>query len=124
MCVLNALINLLFAPVPPETTALQLNIFNKKKRHINENNVVKEALNLIEEDKRRKVHILQTISDYELNLTLTHKKQRMREYSRSSYLEVFLGKGVLKICSKFTGEHPCQSVNSINCTLAWVLPCI
>ena len=24
-------------------------------------------------------------------------------------LEVFLGKGVLKICSKFTGEHPCQS---------------
>ena len=21
--------------------------------------------------------------------------------------EVFLGKGVLKICSKFTGEHPC-----------------
>ena len=23
--------------------------------------------------------------------------------------EVFLGKGVLKICSKFTGEHPCQS---------------
>ena len=26
---------------------------------------------------------------------------------------VFLGKGVLKICSKFTGEHPCQSVVSI-----------
>ena len=22
-------------------------------------------------------------------------------------LEVFLGKSVLKICSKFTGEHPC-----------------
>ena len=22
---------------------------------------------------------------------------------------VLLGKGVLKICSKFTGEHPCQS---------------
>ena len=27
--------------------------------------------------------------------------------------EVFLGKGVLKISSKFTGEHPCQSVISI-----------
>ena len=27
---------------------------------------------------------------------------------RSSRPEVFLGKGVLKICSKFTGEHPCQ----------------
>ena len=28
-------------------------------------------------------------------------------------LEVFLGKHVLKICSKFTGEHPCQSVISL-----------
>ena len=27
--------------------------------------------------------------------------------SRSSHPEVFLGKGVPKICSKFTGEHPC-----------------
>ena len=26
--------------------------------------------------------------------------------SRSSRSEVFLGKGVLKICSKFTGKHP------------------
>ena len=33
--------------------------------------------------------------------------------SRSSHPEVFLEKGVLKICSKFTGEHPCQSVISI-----------
>ena len=24
--------------------------------------------------------------------------------------EVFLGQGVLKICRKITGEHPCQSV--------------
>ena len=32
---------------------------------------------------------------------------------RSSRPEVFLGKGVLKICSKFTGEHPCRSVISI-----------
>ena len=29
---------------------------------------------------------------------------------RSSPPEVFLGKGILKICSKFTGEHPHQSV--------------
>ena len=33
--------------------------------------------------------------------------------SRSSPPEVFLGKGVLKICSKFTGEHPCQNAISI-----------
>ena len=32
---------------------------------------------------------------------------------RSSHPEVFLGKGALKICSKFTGEHPCRSVNAI-----------
>ena len=31
-------------------------------------------------------------------------------YGESSSLpEVFLGKGVLKICSKFTGEHPCKA---------------
>ena len=32
---------------------------------------------------------------------------------RSSHSEVLLGKGVLKICSKFTGEHPCRSAISI-----------
>ena len=32
---------------------------------------------------------------------------------RSSYLEVFLRKGVLKIFSKFTREHPCQIAISI-----------
>ena len=32
---------------------------------------------------------------------------------RSSFPEVFLGKGVLKICSKFTGKHPCRSVISV-----------
>ena len=32
---------------------------------------------------------------------------------RSSHPGVFLGKGVLKICSKFTEEHPCRSVISI-----------
>ena len=30
--------------------------------------------------------------------------------ARSSYPEVFLEKGVLKICSKFTGERPYRSV--------------
>ena len=37
---------------------------------------------------------------------------------RSSHPEVFLEKGVLKICSKFTGEHPCQSAISINIDIA------
>ena len=33
--------------------------------------------------------------------------------SRSNPPEVFLGTGVMKICSKFTGEHPCGSAISI-----------
>ena len=33
--------------------------------------------------------------------------------SRSSHPEVYLEKGVLKICSKFTGEHPWRSMISI-----------
>ena len=37
---------------------------------------------------------------------------------RSSPLEVFLRKAVLKICSKFTGEHPCRSVIS-----KWIIKC-
>ena len=32
---------------------------------------------------------------------------------RSSPPKVFLRKGVLKICSKFTGEHSCRSVISV-----------
>ena len=37
------------------------------------------------------------------------------ECRRSSRLEVFLGKGILKICNKFKGEHPCQSVSLNGC---------
>ena len=37
--------------------------------------------------------------------------------SRSSRPKVFLRKGVLKICSKFTEEHTCRSVISISVIL-------
>ena len=37
--------------------------------------------------------------------------------------EVYLGKGVLKICSKFTGEHPYGSVISINLEVAASVAC-
>ena len=46
--------------------------------------------------------------------------------NRGSHLDVFLGKGVLKICSKFTGEHPCRSVILqfyLNHTSAWLFFC-
>ena len=37
-----------------------------------------------------------------------HELRRMSvAISRSSRPETFLRKGILKICSKFTGEHPC-----------------
>ena len=38
---------------------------------------------------------------------------------RSSPLEVFLGKGALKIRSKFTGEHPCWSATKVALQLYW-----
>ena len=47
----------------------------------------------------------------------------MCEYSRSSCPGVFLRKGVLWICSKFKGEHPCQSASSINRSSPWVFSC-
>ena len=40
---------------------------------------------------------------------------------RSSRPDVFLGKGFLKICSKFTGEHPCRSAISIKLKFATLL---
>ena len=35
------------------------------------------------------------------------------QFFRSSRSDVFLKKDILKICSKFRGEHPCRSVISI-----------
>ena len=39
--------------------------------------------------------------------------QNKKSNFRSSHPEVFSRKGVLKICSKFTGEHSCRSAVSI-----------
>ena len=46
---------------------------------------------------------------------LLHSKSaaRITKTCRSSHPDVFLRKGVLKICSKFIGEHPCRSAISI-----------
>ena len=43
----------------------------------------------------------------------SQKYLNIRSWFRSSPLELFLGKDILKIGSKFTGEQPCQSVISI-----------
>ena len=42
-----------------------------------------------------------------------HYQYNLHFKGRSRPPEVFLGKGVLKICSKFTGEHPCRDAISI-----------
>ena len=43
-----------------------------------------------------------------------HRYQKnTKNFNRSSQSEVLLGKGVKKIRSKFTGEHPCRGVASI-----------
>ena len=48
------------------------------------------------------------------------KRESTRNYkeptkiSKSSHSQVFLEKSVLKICTKFTGEHSCRSAISVN----------
>ena len=59
-------------------------------------------------------------------------KKKQDSY-KSNHPEVFQRKAVLKICSKFTGGHPCQSATSVmllcsfieitNHTSVWVFSC-
>ena len=56
-------------------------------------------------------HNIDKYQGYIVKVLDTHAPQRIN-YT-ISYQEVFLGKGVLKICSKFPGEHPCRSVVSM-----------
>ena len=51
--------------------------------------------------------------DFKISIKGCKYNTMKRITSRSSHQEVFLEKSVLKICSKFTGEHPCQIVISI-----------
>ena len=41
----------------------------------------------------------------------------LHRYPEAAPPELFLGKGVLKQCSKFTGEHPCRCLISIKVAL-------
>ena len=58
-----------------------------------------------------------------INSQISTKNRR----NRSSRPKVFLRKGILKLCSKCTGEHPCGRAISIkllwNRTSAWVFSC-
>ena len=50
-----------------------------------------------------------------INLSMLFWKMRsvyFTNHVQKSRPKVFLGKGVLKICSKLTGEHPCRNVHT------------
>ena len=47
------------------------------------------------------------------HLKYVFSKKYVQQIFRSNHPELFLGKSILKICSKFKGENPCRSVISI-----------
>ena len=57
-----------------------------------------------------KDHLLQVMG---CNFIKMRSRPMRFSVNRSRLPEVILGKDFLTICSKFTGEHPCQSVISI-----------
>ena len=60
------------------------------------------------------IHFLAMLSAENLNSPENlHYCAKKLNVFRSSRTEVFLGNGILEICSKFTGEHPCRNAISI-----------
>ena len=53
------------------------------------------------------------VCDKTINGTLAKIRTTEKQHNRNSPLEVFLGKGALKICSRSTGQHPYRGVISI-----------
>ena len=54
------------------------------------------------------LHISLLFEIFQISLVI--KNHSISTFSRSSRTEVFLAKGVVNICTRFTGEHPCRSV--------------
>ena len=71
--------------------------------------------------KEKNINIFCSVLSVKFGKVFSHCIQYRRKPSlciktltrRGSLPEVFLGKGILKICSKFTGKHPCRIVISI-----------
>ena len=87
-----------------KTSKLLLQIYLKsvKRSLINKQNIGAISHDL------SKTSTLKFVSSY-----LQKRCESTKTYSRSNRPQVFLGEGVLKICSKFTEEHPCRSAISI-----------
>ena len=76
---------------------------------------IKNVLLLYSKDQSIVINAKRDSNDTEIQTKKQYyiKKVRVQWNLRNSHLDVFLGKGVLKICSKFTGEHPCRSATSL-----------
>ena len=77
-----------------------------------ENDSVVEEMKTIERNSARSSSVSKIENSLKNSEKYFTKNYPCIKY-RSSYPEVFLRKGVLKICSNFTGEHPCRSAISI-----------
>ena len=58
-------------------------------------------------------YIHQNLMQSEYTTKLKHFLMMLLDMYRSNHSLVFLGTGVLKICSTVTGEHPCRSAISM-----------
>ena len=89
-----------------------MKIMGKKRRWHISNKKTKEKQNsviiMISVDGKRIAS-----SEAEIRWGIVLLKIEMFKNERSRHSDVFLRKGVLKLCNKFTGEHRCQGVISI-----------
>ena len=76
-----------------------------------------KVLNISDQRKGFKNAIAESSSEilltFKISNLFNHRQQNNTSNETQKQPEVFLEKGVLKICSKFTGVHPCRSVISI-----------
>ena len=75
-------------------------------QHLTQNYIQEKSMYLSISKKVVWIHLQSLHTSSSLPYTTQH-------FDRSSHPDVILEKGFLKMCSKFTGEHPCRSVISI-----------
>ena len=62
---------------------------------------------------KKKKNLQKIFKKNHVDVTTKCNRKMGNHLDSSSLPEVFLGKHVLKVCSKFTGNNPCRSVISI-----------
>ena len=69
-----------------------------------------EFQNIITESSFPRAAVLRILSDYPVEIAIEHKQDSHKNIFRSSCLEMFCRKGVLRNFAKFTGKHLCKSL--------------